>query len=294
MTTKRCSGSQAFLPGAQHRRLDRLAVVAGVGQRRGGVDEHDRRASGAAHAGRVESDVLVGQPAEPHVDAERGIVADGVEVPALVPQRLRAGLVPALVSRVGAKRGQPPAARLRQQLDGVEIERLLRIPRKPRHEHLIAALGAHHDHRGRDRHQQAVEAQPPVLLPAVLERQSPGPVRAERLVVDPEQLALGGPPRLDIQAAADEVGGVEHRRAPAHRLPVDHHGVVAVEQQIVEAVVAMDETERRPPVRGPAVEARDEPAAQLGVLVGDALAVALQERGQQLHQQAPGPAGSAG
>ena len=61
--------------------------------------------------------------------------------------------------------------------------------------------------------------------------------------------------------------------------------VAVVEEHVVEPVVAVDEAERGPPIRVPGVGGGDEALADLGVLGGDPVPVALEEAGQQRGQQ---------
>ena len=63
---------------------------------------------------------------------------------------------------------------------------------------------------------------------------------------------------LERQPAAEEVGGVRHRAAPADGLPVDDRqrarAAGLAEEQVVEAVVAVHEALGSPPVLEPGVE----------------------------------------
>ena len=69
------------------------------------------------------------------------------------------------------------------------------------------------------------------------------------------------------------------------RLPVDDPAPTVPEEQVVQPVVAVHEPERRPAVLAPGVEARHEALGDRRVLGRDAVAVALEEAGQQLGQQ---------
>ncbi len=108
-------------------------------------------------------------------------------------------------------------------------------------------------------------------------------------MVGPDELLLVRAPVLHGEAAAEEVARVEHHRAPGDGLPVDRGerpGTARLaEEEVVEAVVAVDEAERRHvPVRPP-VEAGHEGPHELQVLLGDPARVALLEAREELGQQ---------
>ncbi len=129
------------------------------------------------------------------------------------------------------------------------------------------------------------EALAPVLLPAVLPVKAGDAVRKELVVVGAQERFLMRAALLDGQRAAEEVRGVPHRRSPSQRLPVDDRAGPVVEEHVVEPVVAVDEAERGPPIRVPGVGDGDEALADLGVLGGDAVPVALEEAGEQRGQE---------
>src|SRR5438876_1213319 len=94
----------AKLLGVEGIGIDRLGVVVGVRKWRPGIDHDYRRPPGTADRRGVEHCTLVGEPAQADVDAECLVVADRVEVPRLVPQRLGAGWVATLVLRLRTQR----------------------------------------------------------------------------------------------------------------------------------------------------------------------------------------------
>ena len=161
-------------------------------QRRGEVDQRDRPPVGAAHERRHPRDAEVRVQAEARVYAEALVGGHGVEVPALVPQLLRAGLVGGLVLRLRAQCRRAPAAGLRKQLERVEVEHLLGVARERDEEHLVAPLCALHEHRRSHRHQHAEERLAAVALPALLPAEAPDAVLLEPLVVLPQQLRARG------------------------------------------------------------------------------------------------------
>ncbi len=91
--------------------LDRLRRIVGVGERRCGVEHDDRRLARRNNRRAVQREILIGNPADACVDAEAGVVRDGVEVPALVPRQLRPRGVAALVGRRRNERGRFGARR---------------------------------------------------------------------------------------------------------------------------------------------------------------------------------------
>ena len=216
---------------------------------------------------------------------------DRVEVPALVPQLLGARLVAALVGRLGSQRRRPARARARQQRQRVQVDHLLRVTREAHQKHLIAALRALDQHRRRDRHQDPEEALAAVALPALVPPEAAHALRQQRVVVLAHQLLRVRGAVLARERAAEEVRRIRHHRAPPDRLPVHRHQAPFValgggdEEQVVRPVVAVHETQRRPRVGRPAVQARDEPAADLEVLRRDAFAVALHEAREELRHQ---------
>ena len=193
---------------------------------------------------------------------------------------------------VGGRRSQRlrPRARLRagtvDEPLGLEIERMLAVAREHDHEHLVAALRALHEQGRDDRHQHARERIAAILTPALVGRSGLCAVRAQRLVVLAEQLALVCAALLHRQSPAGEIGRVGHRAAPAHGLPVEHgqrpRATRLAEEEVVEPVVPMHET-----LRGVArvVQPRHEALAERAVLVRDVLAVALQQAGEQLRHE---------
>jgi hypothetical protein len=105
-------------------------------------------------------------------------------------------------------------------------------------------------------------------------------------VVLANERLLVGAAILCPQRAAQEVGSVGHDRGPADGLPVDHHErprrLAAAEEHVVEPVVPVHEAERRSPILRPSIHARHEALAHLAVSRSHALAVALEEGGEQL------------
>jgi hypothetical protein len=167
-----------------------------------------------------------------------------VEVPALIPQRLVGSGVWRLV---GVQRPQRfRLASLRQHRQRVEVQHLAAMPLQHRHEHLVAAFGALHQHRGGDRHHHTEDALPTNALTNVVDGQRR--VRAERLVIRGQQFVVMCPARLGGQRGPEEVRQIGQRRAPGDRLPVDHRqcpsGPRFPEQHVVQAVVAVHQPHR--------------------------------------------------
>ncbi len=274
----------ALLRGVDRLVVDCLGGVAGLRERSLSIDDEDRRAARADDRRRVQRVVLVGDPADPHVDAKRGVVGDGVEVPALVPGQLGPRIVAALIGRGGNSAGgltpgsgssdsasrsstcwaarsswimnmsSPRSVRTTTIDAAIAISRLWKVWRRYSSQHVS------HDR------------------PAA-------PVGEQLVVVETHELLLVGASILDRQAATDEVRDVEHRGAPGHGLPVDDATARVIEQEVVEPVVAVDESERGPPVFRPAVDGRDEALADLRMLRSDPILVALEEPRQQHLEQ---------
>ena len=245
---------------------------SGFRQRRLEVDDRHRRRARPAHECRVPARAQVRIEPDAHVQAKAAVRGDGVEVPALVPQLLAAGLVrlPRRPARGRSGAGLPAPAGGSRSL-GLQVDRVLRVARDHGHEHLVAPLRALHHHRGEDRHQHAAEGVAAVLLPGVLEREAVHAVAAQRLVIFAKELLLVRAPIRDREAAAEEVGGIRRRSAPAHRLPVDDRerlrAALLAEEQVVQPKVAVHEAEaaaagRRATRRGWRRSARTAPGAR--------------------------------
>jgi hypothetical protein len=126
----------------------------------------------------------------------------------------------------------------------------------------------------------------PVLLPALLLADRLNATSTQGLDVLAEQAPLVCSPVLEAKPAADEVGGVGHRGAPAHRLPVHNRqrprAAGFSEQQVVKSKVAVDQAVGRAPVLEPGVQAGHEPLAQRPICGIDVRAVTAEEPLQQL------------
>ena len=255
------------------------------GQRSGRLGQHDRRPARTADAGGVQAGALVGHAARARVDAQRAVVGHAVEVPALVPQRLGSRCVGALVRGLGRQRLGRGGVWLGQQLQRAQVQHLLAHAREAGLEHAVAALGLHDHDPGGHVQQQAVECSAAIPLPALVPGQALHALIQQPLVVAANQLLLVGAAVLHVQPGAQEVGHVGHGRPPHHGLPVDRGAGAVGEQQVVQPVVAVHQPQRRPGVRVPAVERRQEALHDRGVLVGHPVRVALAEGRPELGQE---------
>ena len=179
-------------------------------------------------------------------------------------------------------------SRLGQQGECVQVEDLLRVARDPGHEHVVAAVGADDHHRRGHRHHHTEEGGSTVGLPALLPGEVLDAVGEKLVVVEVDELLFVYAPILDAQAATEEVRGVGHRRPPGDRLPVDDHEgplLVVAEEQVVEAVVAVDEPEGWSAVSAPGIGDLHERAAHLEVFGSHARGIALFEAPEYSRQE---------
>ena len=227
---------------------------------------------------------------QPEADPPAHVLAEigKVEVPALAPQRFVARRVAVLVLGAGPQRLR--SRRWRQDRQRVGVENVLAVTRDHRHEHLVAALGALDEHRRHDRHQDAEEALAAHAFADVVD--SHAGRGSERLGVGGQQRVVVLTASLDRQCAAEEVGDVGERRTPGDGLPV-HDGQRPVgtglaEQHVVEPVVAVDQAAWAVPLGfggQVGVEGLDQPFADFPVLLGDLVAITLDESGVQRGDQ---------
>ena len=186
------------------------------------IQQCHRWHAGSAHQRVDPGEVLVGNKPQPDPSADPLLGVGEVPVPALVPQRLVTGRVRRLIDRIRLQRRGCRGARQHVERPGVQYVAAMAIQHGQ--EHLIATVGALHQHRGDDRHHHPEETLSPHPLAHLVEGQ--GRVRAQAVVISTQQFAVMGSAILGLQRTPQEVGHVGHGGSPGDGLPI-HHGQVA-------------------------------------------------------------------
>ena len=133
------------------------------------------------------------------------------------------------------------SSRFGQRRQRVGVDDMLAVPAQHRHEHLVAARGALHEHRRDDRHHHPEEALPAHPVAHVVEADQS--IRSEGVAVRLQQRLVVMAAHVVGQRAAEEVRDVGHCRTPCDGLPVHHRqrpvGAGLAEQHVVQAIVAV-------------------------------------------------------
>ena len=146
-----------------------------------------------------------------------------------------------------------------------------------RDEHLVAPIGAPHQRRGDDGHDQPAEGVAAVVLPhGVLRYPDAMALQATDVALDEGPLVLS--PLVGLQARPQQVAEVGDARSEPDRLPVDDDHPLAADEEVVGPEVAVDDRPRLRTTAQVGVEVRGEPFEDGQRVRRDATGVVLDER----------------